>query len=75
MTIAVDWDVKPQFKQNKHAFPHNRQNHFITSFAVQQLPSGKAPGADAIPAKVYKGRGLPIVVSLYVEEEDYPIRI
>ena len=60
-----------------------------TRKAVQQLSSGKAPGADAIPAEVYKaggrggGGGLPMhhgretdrVVSLYVEEEGYPTRI
>ena len=31
-----------------------------TRKVVQQLLSGKAPGADAIPAEVYKARGLPI---------------
>ena len=30
-----------------------------TRTTVQQLSSGKAPGADAIPAKVYKARGYP----------------
>ena len=30
-----------------------------TRKAVQQLSSGKAPGADAIPAEVYKAGGLP----------------
>ena len=28
--------------------------------AVQQLSLGKAPGADAIPAEVYKAGGLPM---------------
>ena len=51
-----------------------------TRKAVQQLSSGKAPGADAIPAEVYKAGGLPMaekltVVSLYVEEGGYPTRI
>ena len=31
-----------------------------TRKAVQQLLSGKAPGVDAIPAKVYKAGGLPM---------------
>ena len=31
-----------------------------TRKAVQQLSSGKAPGADAIPAEVYKAGGLPM---------------
>ena len=30
-----------------------------TRKAVQQLSSGKAPGADTIPAKVYKAGGYP----------------
>ena len=51
-----------------------------TRKAVQQLSSGKAPGADAIPAEVYKagathGRETDRVVSLYVEEGGYPKRI
>ena len=51
-----------------------------TRKAVQQLSSGKAPGADAIPAEVYKARGLPMtdkltVVLLHVEEGGYPTRI
>ena len=54
-----------------------------TRKAVQQLSSGKAPGADAIPAEVYKSGGggggyawqRNIVVSLYVEEGGYPTRI
>ena len=52
-----------------------------TRKAVQQLSSGKAPGADAIPAEVYKvgwlpnGRETDRVVSLYVEEGGYPTRI
>ena len=36
-----------------------------TRKAVQQLSSGKAPSADAIPAEVYKAGGYP---SLYVEK-------
>ena len=32
--------------------------------AVQQLSSGKAPGADAIPAEVYKAGGLPMAEKL-----------
>ena len=32
--------------------------------AVQQLSSGKAPGADAIPADVYKVGGLPMAEKL-----------
>ena len=42
-----------------------------TRKAVQQLSSGKAPVADAIPAEVYKithGRETDRDVSLYVEE-------
>ena len=35
-----------------------------TRKAVQQLSSGKAPGADAIPAKVYKAGGLPMAEKL-----------
>ena len=51
-----------------------------TRKAVQQLSSGKAPDAYAIPADVYKAGGLPMaekltVVSLYVEEGGYPTRI
>ena len=48
-----------------------------TRKAVQQLSSGKAPGADAIPAEVYKARGLPMAekLSLYVEKGGYPTRI
>ena len=47
-----------------------------TRKAVQQLSSGKAPGADAIPAEVYKAGGLPDrVVSMYVDEGGYPTRI
>ena len=30
-----------------------------TRKAIQHLSSGKAPGADAIPAKVFKAGGLP----------------
>ena len=32
--------------------------------AVQQLSSGKAPGADAIPVEVYKAGGLPMAEKL-----------
>ena len=54
-----------------------------TRKAAQQLSPGKAPGADAIPAEVYKaggggaalGRETDKVVSLYVEEGVYPTRI
>ena len=54
-----------------------------TRKAVQQLSSGTAPDADAIPAEVYKaggggathGRETDRVVSLYVEEGGYPTRI
>ena len=51
-----------------------------TRKAVQQLSSGKAPGAAAIPAEVYKAGSYPWqrtdrVVSLYVEEGGYPTRI
>ena len=35
-----------------------------TRQAVQQLSSGKAPGADAIPADVYKAGGLPMTEKL-----------
>ena len=35
-----------------------------TRKAVQQLSSGKAPGADAIPAEIYKAGGLPIAEKL-----------
>ena len=35
-----------------------------TRKAVQQLSSGKAPGADAIPAEVYKAWGLPMAEKL-----------
>ena len=35
-----------------------------TRKCVQQLSSGKAPGADAIPAEVYKARGLPMAEKL-----------
>ena len=35
-----------------------------TRKAVQQLSSGKAPGADAIPAEVYKAGGLPMAEKL-----------
>ena len=35
-----------------------------TKKAVQQLSSGKAPGADAIPAEVYKAGGLPMAEKL-----------
>ena len=35
-----------------------------TRKAVQQLPSGKAPSADAIPEEVYKARGQPIAEKL-----------
>ena len=35
-----------------------------TRKAVQQLSSGKAPGADAIPAEVYKAGGLPMAENL-----------
>ena len=52
-----------------------------TRKAVQQLSSGKAPGADTIPAEVYKaggggthGRETDKVVSLYVDEGGYPTR-
>ena len=31
-----------------------------TRKAIQHLSSGKAPGADAIPAEVYKAGGLPM---------------
>ena len=48
--------------------------------AIQKLSSGKATGADAIPAEVYKagvgwGWGLPLAEKLYVEEGGYPTRI
>ena len=51
-----------------------------TRKAVQQLSSGKAPGADAIPAEIYKagashGRETDRVASLYVEEGGCPTRI
>ena len=35
-----------------------------TRQAVQQLSSGKAPGANAIPADVYKAGGLPMTEKL-----------
>ena len=35
-----------------------------TRKAVHQLSSGKAPCADAIPAEVYKARGLPMAEKL-----------
>ena len=35
-----------------------------TRKSVQQLYSGKAPGADAIPAEVYKAVGLPMAEKL-----------
>ena len=35
-----------------------------TRKAVKQLSSGKAPGADAIPAEVYKAGGLPMAEKL-----------
>ena len=48
--------------------------------AVQQLSSGKAPGADTIHAEVYKAgaihaRETEKVDSLYIEEGGYPTRI
>ena len=52
-----------------------------TRKAIQHLPSGKAPGADAIPAEVYKAGGLPMakktdrVFSMHVEEGGYPTRL
>ena len=51
-----------------------------TRKAVQQLSSGKAPGADAIPASLQgwgatHGRETDRVVSLYVEKGGYPTRI
>ena len=52
-----------------------------TRKAIQQLYSGKAQGADAIPAEVFKGGGLPMaekndrVVLMHAEEGGYPIRI
>ena len=55
-----------------------------TRKVVQQLSSGKAPGADAIPAEVYKagggggathGRETDRDVSLYMEEGGYLTRI
>ena len=51
-----------------------------TRKAVQQLSSGKAPGADAIPAGLQgwgatHGRETDRVVSLYVEKGGYPTRI
>ena len=52
-----------------------------TRKTVQQLSSGKTPGAGAIPAEVCirpratHGRKTDGVVSLYVEEEGYPTRI
>ena len=52
-----------------------------TRKAIQHLSSGKAPGANAIPAKVYKAGGLPMaektdrVVSMHVEEGGYPTRL
>ena len=35
-----------------------------TRKAIQHLSSGKAPGADAIPAEVYKAGGLPMAEKL-----------
>ena len=35
-----------------------------TRKAIQHLSSGKAPGADAIPAEVYKAGGLPMAETL-----------
>ena len=51
-----------------------------TMKAIQQLSSGKAPGADANPAEVYKAGGLPMaeklrVVLMHVEEGGYPTRL
>ena len=52
-----------------------------TRKAVQQLSSGKAPDADAIPAEFYRAGCYPWqkktdrVVSLYVEEGGYSTRI
>ena len=52
-----------------------------TRKTVQQLSSGKAPGADASPEEIYKaggatyGRETDRVVSLYVEKGGYPTRI
>ena len=48
--------------------------------AIQQLPSGKAPGADTINAEVYKAgaihaRETERLDSLYIEEGGYPTRI
>ena len=48
-----------------------------TRTSIQQLSSDKAPGADAIPAEVYKavathGRETDIFIALYVEEGGYP---
>ena len=47
-----------------------------TKKAIQHLSSGKAPGAGAISAEIYKAGGLTDrVVSMHVEEEGYPTRI
>ena len=35
-----------------------------TRKAIQHLPSGRAPGTDAIPAEVYKAGGLPMAEKL-----------
>ena len=48
--------------------PHVLLDEFPTVMetrkAVQQLSSGKIPRADAIPAEVYKAKGLPIAEKL-----------
>ena len=51
-----------------------------TRKAIQHLSPYKAPGADAIPAEVYKAGGLQMaekltVVSMDVEDGGYPTRI
>ena len=57
---------------DKEAILERWAEHFNSEFptvtetrkAVQQLSSGKAPGADAIPAEVYKAGGLPMAEKL-----------
>ena len=44
--------------------------------AIKLLSSGKAPGSDAIPAKIYKAGDPPVaVISHYVEKRSRPLRI
>ena len=60
------------FSTHKHRLPQIECNVLLDEFptvtetrkAVQQLSSGKAPGADAIPAEVYKAGGLPMAEKL-----------